>query len=66
VHVIDFVPNTEPYESVIEVDFSVAGDLARMVVTVHPHPDPHWTRMSVMGFNSQLTKLDRRYGWTGG
>jgi len=66
VHVIDFVPDSETYESVIEVDFSVAGDLARMVVTVHPHLDPHWTRMSVMGFNSQLTKLDRRYGWTAG
>ena len=28
--------------------------------------DPHWTRMSVEGFTSQLTKLDKRYGWTGG
>jgi uncharacterized protein YndB with AHSA1/START domain len=64
VHVIDFVPNTEPYETVIEVDFSQAGEAARMVVTIHPHLDPFWTRMSVEGFTSQLTKLDRRYGWT--
>ena len=65
VHVIDFVPGQAPYESVIEVDFSAAGDQARMVVTLHPHVDPHWTRMSVEGFTSQLTKLDERYGWTG-
>jgi len=61
VHRIDFVPATEPYDSVIEVDFSRVGDDARMVVTLHPHLDPHWTRMSVEGFTSQLGKLDRRF-----
>lgn len=65
VHVIDFVPGHAPYESVIEVDFRAAGDQARMVVTLHPHPDPNWTKMSLEGFTSQLGKLDRRYGWTG-
>ena len=65
VHVIDFVPGSEPYESLIEVDFSATGDLARMAVTIHPHLDPHWTKMSLEGFSSQLTKLDRRFGWTG-
>ena len=62
VHMIDFVPGSEPYESLIEVAFSTIGDRARMVVTVHPHLDPHWTKMSVQGFNSQLTKLDKRFG----
>jgi uncharacterized protein YndB with AHSA1/START domain len=65
VHLIDFVPGSEPYESTIEVDFSAAGDRARMVVTLHPHLDPHWTKMSVEGFSSQLTKLDRRFGGPG-
>ena len=65
VHVIDFVPGCEPYESLIDVGFSAAGDQARMVVTLHPHLDPHWTKMSVEGFSSQLTKLDRRFGWAG-
>jgi uncharacterized protein YndB with AHSA1/START domain len=65
VHVIDFVPGSETYQSLIEVDFSAAGDQARMVVTLHPHLDPHWTKMSLEGFTSQLTKLDRRFGWTG-
>jgi len=62
VHVIDFIAGAEPYESVIEVEFRAAGDQARMVVTLHPHLDPHWTKMSVEGFTSQLTKLDKRYG----
>jgi uncharacterized protein YndB with AHSA1/START domain len=66
VHVIDFVPGSEPYESLIEVAFSAEGDHARMVVTLHPHLDPHWTRMSLEGFTSQLTKLDRRFGRAGG
>jgi uncharacterized protein YndB with AHSA1/START domain len=61
VHVIDFIPGSEPYESTIEVDFHAAGELTRMVITAHPHRDPHWTRMSVEGFRSQLTKLDRRF-----
>jgi len=65
VHVIDFVPGMDPYETTIEVAFRPAGDQTRMVVTLHPHLDPHWTKMSVQGFSSQLTKLDRRFGWEG-
>ena len=64
VHVIDFVPGSDVYETTIEVDFAALGDEARMVVTIHPHLDPHWTRMAVQGFRSQLTKLDHRFGWT--
>jgi len=65
VHTIDFVPNSPVYDSVIEVGFApVADGHARMIVTLHPHLDPHWTKMSVEGFTSQLAKLDRRFGWT--
>jgi hypothetical protein len=32
-----------------------------MVVTIQPHLDPHWTRMSVEGFTSQIVKLDQRF-----
>lgn len=62
VHVIDFIPGVEPYESTIEVDFHAEGDQARMVVTLHPHRDPHWTKMSGEGFRSQLKKLELRFG----
>jgi uncharacterized protein YndB with AHSA1/START domain len=61
VHVIDFLAGFEPYESTIEVDFHAAGDHARMVVTLHPHREPQFTKMSAEGFRSQLTKLDRRF-----
>lgn len=62
VHAIDFIVGLEPYESTIDVEFVALGDRTRMVVTLHPHPDPLWTRMSAEGFGSQLTKLDRRFG----
>jgi uncharacterized protein YndB with AHSA1/START domain len=65
VHVIDFISGVEPYEQTIEVDFRSNGGQASMTVTIHPHIDAHWTKMAVMGFTSQLTKLDRRFGWTG-
>jgi uncharacterized protein YndB with AHSA1/START domain len=65
VHVIDFIAGAEPYEHTIEVGFTQAGDQARMVVTIHPHLDTHWTKMAIEGFSSQLTKLDRRFGWAG-
>lgn len=64
-HVIDFIPGVASYEHTIEVEFRAAGDHATMVVTVHPHRDPHITRMSVEGFGSQLTKLDKRFGGAG-
>ena len=65
VHVIDFIPGSEPYDSTIEVTFAAVGDQARMVVTIQPHRDPHWTAMASQGFASQLTKLDRRYAAAG-
>lgn len=61
-HVIDFIPGETVYESLIEVDFEALGDMARMVVKLHPHRDPQWTDASAQGFASQLTKLDRRFG----
>lgn len=64
-HLIDFVAGKAPYETLIEVEFEALGDRARMVVTIHPHQDAHWTGMAVEGFRSQLTKLDRRFGWSG-
>jgi uncharacterized protein YndB with AHSA1/START domain len=65
VHVMDFIPGVEPYDSTIEVEFHAEGERSRMVVTIHPHRDPYWTRMSTEGFRSQLTKLDRRFGGPG-
>jgi uncharacterized protein YndB with AHSA1/START domain len=62
--VIDFLPGVTPYESTIAVDFFPSGDSVRMVVTLDPMHDEEFTRMSTMGFTSQLTKLDKRFGQT--
>ena len=61
-HVIDFLPGVTPYDSVIVAEFFPSGSNVRMVVTVHPMHNEEFTRMSVQGFTSQLTKLDRRFG----
>jgi len=61
-HMIDFIPGVAAYESTMAVDFIPAGDRVRMVVTLQPMHDPEWTKMSTMGFTSQLTKLDKRFG----
>jgi uncharacterized protein YndB with AHSA1/START domain len=61
-HVIDFLPGVQPYESTMVVEFFASDTSVRMVVTLDPMHDEEFTRMSTMGFASQLTKLDRRFG----
>ncbi len=63
VHGMDFISNAEPREHTIEVDFSSADGKASMVVTVHPHVDPRWTRVAVEAFKCQLAELDSRFEW---
>jgi uncharacterized protein YndB with AHSA1/START domain len=61
-HVIDFLPGVKPYESTMVVEFFPLGAYVRMVVTLDPMHDDEFTKMSTMGFTSQLTKLDKRFG----
>ena len=61
-HVIDFLPGVKPYESSIVVEFFPSGESVRMVVTLDPMHDEEFTKMSTMGFTSQLSKLDKRFG----
>lgn len=61
IHIIDFLPGVEPYESTIVVDFYPSGDMVRMVVTLYPMHDAEFSQMQVEGFTSQISKLDRRY-----
>jgi uncharacterized protein YndB with AHSA1/START domain len=62
IHVIDFIPGVEPYDSTIVVDFLPLGEAVRMIVTLHPMHDGEFSNMQVMGFTSQLNKLDKRFG----
>jgi uncharacterized protein YndB with AHSA1/START domain len=60
-NVIDFLPGVTTYESHIGVDFIVAGDTVRMVVTMDELHNAQFTQMQLAGFTSQLTKLDGRF-----
>lgn len=60
-NVIDFLPNVAPYESHIEVDFTVTGGSVRMVVTLDAMHDDATTKMQKAGFTSQLRKLEKRF-----
>ena len=61
-HVIDFLPGVTPYESTMVVEFFPSGETVRMVVTLDPMHNEEFTKMSTMGFTSQLRKLDKRFG----
>ena len=61
-HVIDFLPGVNPYESTILVEFFPLGERVRMVITLDPMHNEEFTKMSTMGFSSQLTKLEKRFG----
>lgn len=64
--IIDFFPGIAPYDSLIEVDFFPVSDgYVRMIVTLHQMHDLRTTQMQHAGFTSQLSKLDKRFGWNG-
>ena len=60
-HVIDFLPGVAPYDSTMRVELIPSGANVRMVVTLEAMHNEELTRMSIEGFTSQLTKLDRRF-----
>jgi uncharacterized protein YndB with AHSA1/START domain len=66
-HIIDFLPGVKPYDSTMVVDFiPLAEGRVRMIVTLSPMHDAEFTAMQREGFTSQLSKLDKLYGWTQG
>jgi uncharacterized protein YndB with AHSA1/START domain len=65
-HVIDFLPGVKPYDSTMLAEFFQTSSGVRMKVTLEPMHDPEFTKMSATGFTSQLTKLDKRFGWQNG
>lgn len=53
----DFVPGVTPYEVATAVEFDRSPKGVRMVVTLDAMHDDAWTKMAVMGWESQLDKL---------
>jgi uncharacterized protein YndB with AHSA1/START domain len=56
---IDFVPGVSPYrvDTTLEIFPTEAG--VRLLVTIDPMHDAHWTDMSVQGWEMQLGRFER-------
>jgi uncharacterized protein YndB with AHSA1/START domain len=55
----DFIPNVQPYQVATTVDFEASSQGVRMVLVLDAMHDEQWTKMAVMGWESQLEKLAR-------
>jgi uncharacterized protein YndB with AHSA1/START domain len=62
IHVVDFFPGVEPYENTIVVEFFPSAESVRMLITLEAMHHEDFSKMQEMGFTSQLTKLDKRFG----
>jgi uncharacterized protein YndB with AHSA1/START domain len=55
--IADFIPNVKPYDVAMTVEFETLPEGVRMVLTLDAMHDEHWTRLAVMGWESELGKL---------
>jgi len=55
----DFIPGVESYDVLTTIELFPEADAVRMVVTFDAMHDEYWTNMAVMGWESQLGKLER-------
>jgi uncharacterized protein YndB with AHSA1/START domain len=53
----DFIPNVKPYEVATTVDLAAGQEGVRMVLTLDAMHDEYWTKMAVMGWESELDRL---------
>jgi uncharacterized protein YndB with AHSA1/START domain len=53
----DFIPGVDPYDVGTLVEFDAGAHGVRMLLTIDAMHDEHWTRMAVMGWESELGKL---------
>ena len=63
----DFIPGVAPYPVLTTVEIFPTATGVRMLVTIDPMHDAHWTDLSVRGWESELGRLERslrkRSGW---
>lgn len=55
----DFIPGVKPYEVATTVELATIPRGVRLVLTLDAMHDEQWTRMAVMGWESELGKLAR-------
>jgi uncharacterized protein YndB with AHSA1/START domain len=53
----DFIPGVQPYEVATTVEFDTTPKGVRMVLTLDAMHDEQWTKMAVMGWEQELSKL---------
>ena len=56
----DFIPNVKPYEVATTVELSTHLQGVAMILTLDAMHDEYWTKMAVMGWESELDKLAKR------
>jgi uncharacterized protein YndB with AHSA1/START domain len=56
---VDFIPGVEPYPSSQLVELFPSGGSVKMVLTLEPMHSDEWTQRAVMGWESELGKLER-------
>ena len=59
VHQADFIPGVAPYTVETRVEFDVGPNGVRMSLTFDAMHDEHWTQMAVMGWESELGRLEK-------
>jgi uncharacterized protein YndB with AHSA1/START domain len=55
----DFIPDVEPYDVMTIVELFPEADGVRMVLTFDAMHSDQWTNLAVMGWESELGKLER-------
>lgn len=55
--IADFIPGVEPYEVQTVIELSEVGAEVRMMLTFDAMHDDRWTRLAVMGRESELGRL---------
>jgi len=53
----DFIPDVEPYEVETVIELFEVEDGVRMVLTFDAMHDDRWTKLAVMGRESELVRL---------
>lgn len=58
-HLADFIPGVAPYDVATVVELQAAPQGVKMVLTLDAMHDEQWTQRAVMGWESELGKLER-------
>jgi uncharacterized protein YndB with AHSA1/START domain len=56
-HLVDFIPDREPYSTALAVDFTARGDTAEMHLTFQRMHDAEWSERQRQGWELELGKL---------